>query len=107
LVNTPLGSGGLGIVFRGELATRSISGYTQAAFKVTDRVELTVGGRLQHEYRYLTKSQTDIASLIGDSAFPVDYTELPGATSDTFGTQSRASIHRLPIERLRLPSTQG
>lgn len=84
LVNTPLGSGGLGIVFRGELATRSISGYTQAAFKVTDRVELTVGGRLQHEYRYLTKSQTDIASLIGDSAFPVDYTELPGATSDTF-----------------------
>lgn len=81
---TPLGPDGLGLAFRGVIGTRSLSSYAQVGYRITDDIRFSVGGRIQREKRFLTTSQTDLVAPSGNSTIPLNFTELPGETSDTF-----------------------
>lgn len=81
---TPLGPDGLGLAFRGVIGTRSLSSYAQVGYRITDEIRFSVGGRVQREKRFLTTSQTDLVAPSGDSTIPLNFTERPGQTADTF-----------------------
>lgn len=56
--NSPLGDDGLKIRIEGVVGTKSISAYTQGTWFITDRLDLTLGGRFQREERYLIKANS-------------------------------------------------
>lgn len=96
LSSTPLGTDGLAIAFRGILGTRSLSGYTQATYRFPYGVDLTLGGRVQSERRYLTKSETDLGRFDGSGTVPLQMTSLPGATSRNFTPHAVLAFHLNP-----------
>lgn len=96
LVSTPLGSGGLSLLFSSELATRSLAAYSQSTYNIWNWLDITLGGRIQHEDRHLTKSESGIADALGSGEIVLLRTPLPGGTSDNFSPKVALSAHLDP-----------
>jgi len=92
LQNTPLGDGGLSLVFRGILDTRSYSAYAQGTFMFTDWLDLTLGGRAQRERRFLTKAQTDLADFSGSGTTTLLPFDLEGTNASNFAPRAVLSL---------------
>lgn len=88
LDNTPLGDGGLRLEFRGLLGTRSYSAYAQGTLKLTDWLDLTLGGRAQREKRFLSKSETHLSDFGGSGSTTLLSFDLQGATASNFSPKA-------------------
>lgn len=84
LGNTPLGEGGLSINCTGVLDTRSYSAYVDGTWHLTERMDLTLGGRLQHEKRYLTQARTEVSDFSGEGSLGGLPFELQSARETNF-----------------------
>lgn len=84
LSQTPLGDGGVSLVGRGVLDTRSYSAYVNATAFLGERFEFTLGGRAQHERRFLTQAQTELADFSGEGSTTVLPFELQSARETNF-----------------------
>lgn len=93
LSNTPLGSNGLSVAFRGVIGTRSLSAYSQATYRFTDWLDLTLGGRVQREDRFLTRSDTELVNLVGNGTTTLASTPLPAATAENFSPRAVLGLH--------------
>ena len=93
LQNTPLGDGGLTLKFNGILDTRSYSAYAQGTFRFTDWLDLTIGGRVQQERRYLTRAQTALSSFSGDGSLGLFNFDLDSAEASNFAPRAVLGLH--------------
>lgn len=92
--NSPLGDGGLTFQFSGVLGTRSLSAYTQATYRFTDWLDLTLGGRAQREDRFMTKSESEFLGLIGSGTLlPPEHFPLQEASARSFEPRAVLGVH--------------
>ncbi|MGQ0619764.1 MAG: TonB-dependent receptor [Panacagrimonas sp.] len=89
---TPLGDGGLSLLARGVLDTRSYSAYVQGSFHLSDWMDLTLGGRAQREKRFLTQAQTDLSDFSGNGSTTVLPFDLQSARSSNFSPKAVVSL---------------
>ena len=93
LENTPLGPEGINLSFFGTLGTKSYSAYTQGTWYFTDWLDLTLGGRVQGEKRYLIESHTDITDLNNTGTIEVLPFPLKSAKAHNFSPKAVLSLH--------------
>lgn len=93
LENTPLGPQGINLSFFGTLGTKSYSGYAQGTYYFTDWMDLTLGGRLQSEKRYLIESHTDLTNLDNSGSTPLLLFPLRSAKAHNFSPKAVLSFH--------------
>lgn len=88
-----VGNGGATIAFNGILGTRSSSLYSQATYRFTSWLDFTLGGRLQHEDRYLTTSQVELPALLPNNPpHQVNY-PVSGTMADNFAPKAVIGLH--------------
>lgn len=95
LSDTPLGTNGLGLGFRGVIDTNSLAGYAETTVKPTDWLDVTLGGRYQHERRALIVSETDLANPNGDGTTTLMESNKPGRIAETFSPRGILGFHVL------------
>ncbi|NGY07012.1 TonB-dependent receptor [Solimonas terrae] len=93
LENTPFGPEGVNLSFFGTLGTKSYSGYAQATYSFTDWLDLTLGGRDQHEKRYLIESHTDLTNLNNSGSTRLLSFPLDSATASNFSPKAVLGFH--------------
>lgn len=93
LENTPLGSGGLTVNFRGLLGTKSYSAFAQGTFSLSDYWDVTLGGRYQREKRFLEKAKTQVANFDGDGDTTLFDFDLQSAIATNFSPKAVLSYH--------------
>lgn len=96
----PLGETGLTVVTDGAMATRSYSGFVQGTYFINDLFDVTLGGRLQKERRYMTVSNLGVAPFDAQLnsrdtiANPVEFPYDPdGVTTHNFSPKGTFSFH--------------
>lgn len=89
---TPLGDGGLSLIGRGVLDTRSYSAYVQGTIHFTEWLDLTLGGRVQREKRFLSKAQTDLSDFSGEGGTTVLPFDLQQARASNFAPKAVLSL---------------
>lgn len=92
LGNSPLGDGGLSFECTGVLDTRSWSAYLQGDWQVSERTQLTLGGRLQREKRYLTQARTELSDFSGQGSLATLPFELQSARETNFAPRAVLSF---------------
>lgn len=92
LQQTPLGDGGLSLLVRGALGTESYSAYAQGTYAFTDWADLTLGGRIQHERRFLTEAETDLSDFSGTGAITLLPFKLQSTSASNFAPKAVLSL---------------
>ncbi|MDB5975305.1 MAG: outer rane receptor protein [Nevskia sp.] len=75
----------------GVLDSRSYSAYFQGTYKLLDSLDLTLGGRVQHEDRALVDSKTSLATANG--AIPLLTEQPPGVKANQFSPRVALQWH--------------
>lgn len=101
----PIPSGS--VQLEGVLGTKSYAGYLQGTFTFTDRIGLTVGGRLTDETRSIVKSNSRVQTVSGGSVQLFNWDTGQRATLKKFSPKVSIDTHPLGDDTLVYASWQA
>jgi iron complex outermembrane receptor protein len=87
-----INGGSITLAVRGVLGTIGSSAYAQATYRIAERLGVTLGGRMQHDDRYLVMAQTDFPHLLGSGPPHVVQWPRRGTMEDNFSPKAALSL---------------